>query len=642
MALFTAIATGIKAATSIAGAFSGWKKKKAAKKANKEAKKKMEAAKEKYMNLDTSNPYLNMENTMEDLTVNQEAAEFEKQAAQQSEANILSNMNKAAGGSGVAALAQALANQGQIGAQKASISIADQEKANQAAERRETSRLQGLEREGEIQSRNLKRDMAKTEMGMASADVQSTAAEMEAGGQQISSGISGVGSAVGSLFSALSMRSENSALKMKSPLKASTTLNTGGADVVKYYQDALAAQRNQKKTWEYLSEGFGDITSGLVQHVQQERKKLELEKKAEEERIKGYENMFSTNVDKIAAAGGELGGEYYDIAYDQAKTLQDEYMKAVKANDKKKQGEIKMKLQGLSTSVGTLQDGLNLTAELQNNEEGKSDLSAGMTEQEKMIIATCTDPKNMVYKDGEFLWKNPDYNPNIEGSKEYFDQGDLSNSLIEIDRVVAEEYRLHEQKFNISGLAWANGDEGSEDFNRDRINSNNKNFITEDNIASIMHDDFRGVGEDNTFSKQLDGYLQDVDYSGLGLDPVQWDDNNDGIVNYQDFILDQDKEKLRKAITDRSHPLYNFETSKNIIAEWMTMHQEKAFFGNVNPDLLPEPGESQDMFLKRGGSIGALKKKGIVWNADTNTWQQTDWDSSLALEKWKELMKKKK
>ena len=132
---FIAVAAGVTAAVGVANGISGWKDKKAAKAKNAAAKKKMEAAKDKYMNLDTSNPYLNMENTMEDLTVNQQAADFAKTASQQSEANILNNMNKAAGGSGVAALAQALANQQQIGAQKASISIADQEAANQQAER---------------------------------------------------------------------------------------------------------------------------------------------------------------------------------------------------------------------------------------------------------------------------------------------------------------------------------------------------------------------------------------------------------------------------------------------------------------------------------------------------------------------------
>ena len=203
MALFAAIATGIKAATGIAGAFSGWKKKRAAKKANKKAKKKMKAAKEKYMNLDTSNPYLNMENTMEDLTVNQQAAEFAAQESAQSEANILSNMNKAAGGSGVAALAQALANQGQIGAQKASISIADQERANQVAERKETSRLQGLEKEGEIQSRNMRAQLAGKALELSSGEVAGTAADIQQASDDINAGLqsaaSGIGTAAGGI-----------------------------------------------------------------------------------------------------------------------------------------------------------------------------------------------------------------------------------------------------------------------------------------------------------------------------------------------------------------------------------------------------------------------------------------------------------
>ena len=187
----------VSAGIAVAKAVKGASDKKKAKKKNKKAKKKMEAEKEKYMNLDTSNPYLNMENTMEDLTVNTQAAEFAAEQSQASTANVLNNMNQAAGGSGVAALAQALANQGQIGAQKASISIAQQEKANQDAERKQAGVLQNLEREGEIQSRNLKKDMAATALGMASADVQQTAGDIKAADQQMMEGVDDVGSAVG-------------------------------------------------------------------------------------------------------------------------------------------------------------------------------------------------------------------------------------------------------------------------------------------------------------------------------------------------------------------------------------------------------------------------------------------------------------
>ena len=72
-----------------------------------------------------------MENAFEDLTVNTQQAEFEAQQNQQMQANIMSQMSGAAGGSGIAALAQSMANQGALQAQKASASIGSQEAANQ-------------------------------------------------------------------------------------------------------------------------------------------------------------------------------------------------------------------------------------------------------------------------------------------------------------------------------------------------------------------------------------------------------------------------------------------------------------------------------------------------------------------------------
>ena len=198
MSFILAGAAAVTAGIAVAKAIKGASDKKKAKKENEKAKKKMDAAKEKYMNLDTSNPYLNMENTMEDLTVNTQAADFAAEQSQASTANVLNNMNQAAGGSGVAALAQAMANQGQIGAQKASITIAEQEKANQKLERAEAGSIQKLEREGEIQSRNLKKDMAATALGIAGADVKQTAGDIKAADQQMMEGVDDFGAAAGS------------------------------------------------------------------------------------------------------------------------------------------------------------------------------------------------------------------------------------------------------------------------------------------------------------------------------------------------------------------------------------------------------------------------------------------------------------
>ena len=65
----------------------------------------------RYSNQDLSNPYANMENVYEDLTVNTQAADFAAQQQAQGMANTMQSMKGAAGGSGIAALAQAMAGQ---------------------------------------------------------------------------------------------------------------------------------------------------------------------------------------------------------------------------------------------------------------------------------------------------------------------------------------------------------------------------------------------------------------------------------------------------------------------------------------------------------------------------------------------------
>tara|TARA_R100000278_G_scaffold29991_1_gene27709 strand:+ start:12124 stop:12858 length:735 start_codon:yes stop_codon:yes gene_type:complete len=137
----------------------------------KEAQEELDKAKDQFEALDTSNPYLNMENVYEDLTVNKQAAEFERSQMLQSQANTMNQMRAAAGSSGIAALAQTLANTGAIAAQKTSASIAAQEQQNMLKERAEESRLQGLEREGEIISRQAEMGIIQSMMGMSADEI---------------------------------------------------------------------------------------------------------------------------------------------------------------------------------------------------------------------------------------------------------------------------------------------------------------------------------------------------------------------------------------------------------------------------------------------------------------------------------------
>ena len=147
-------------------ALSGRKKRKAEQSA---AKAEQQKFKDQYAQLDTSNPYANMENTMEDLTVNQQQADFQNQKGQQQRANIMQNMQGAAGGSGIAALAQTMANQGQLASQQAGASIGMQESQNQIAAARQAGANQLQERQGDARSQDLKYQKISTQLGMASA-----------------------------------------------------------------------------------------------------------------------------------------------------------------------------------------------------------------------------------------------------------------------------------------------------------------------------------------------------------------------------------------------------------------------------------------------------------------------------------------
>tara|TARA_R110002012_G_scaffold3694_6_gene17401 strand:+ start:1561 stop:2349 length:789 start_codon:yes stop_codon:yes gene_type:complete len=189
-----AIGAAINAFSGIAKAVQGRKAAKAAKIEADKARVEMEKQKKAFAALDTSNPYANMENTMEDLTVNQQQAEFEKQQAMQSQANIMGQMRGAAGSSGIAALAQSLSNQGALQAQRASASIGAQETANQRAAAAEAGRIQDLERQGEMQSRNMQFGKTRSLLGMAAGDVANAQAMEAAGNQQR---MAGIGSAIG-------------------------------------------------------------------------------------------------------------------------------------------------------------------------------------------------------------------------------------------------------------------------------------------------------------------------------------------------------------------------------------------------------------------------------------------------------------
>jgi hypothetical protein len=161
--IMAAAAAGSGLVKALGGVFGSRKRKKE----QRAAKKQVQKYTNEYKALDTSNLYAGQQNTYEDLTVNLQEAEFKSEQQNQGLANILDKNQQAAGGSGIAALAQALANQQSQNMAQSAISIGQQEQKNMLMQAQEASRLQGAEIAGAVAGRELEYEKTETLLGMS-------------------------------------------------------------------------------------------------------------------------------------------------------------------------------------------------------------------------------------------------------------------------------------------------------------------------------------------------------------------------------------------------------------------------------------------------------------------------------------------
>ena len=158
------IVGGVKALSSIAGGIIGSKKRKAEQRS---AQANYDMKLQRMEGMDTSNPYENQENVYEDLTVNTQEADMLAQQQQQSLANTMGSLQGAAGGSGIAALAQSMANQQSQNLQTATASIGQQESQNQMMQARQEGVMQENMAKGDMMSRQMEASKVSGMLGRA-------------------------------------------------------------------------------------------------------------------------------------------------------------------------------------------------------------------------------------------------------------------------------------------------------------------------------------------------------------------------------------------------------------------------------------------------------------------------------------------
>ena len=136
---------------------------------------------------------------------------------------------------------------------------------------------------------------------------------------------------------------------------AETLDTTTSQALIRNYEDAIMADAEAKRGGGWLDIA-GKVSGDLMSGIAAQREKKRLAEEAKKEELQAYEDQYTANAEKISQNAGSLGKEYYNLAFEEAKVLQDKYAQAVQSGDKKLQGDLKMQLNSLSTNVQALKE----------------------------------------------------------------------------------------------------------------------------------------------------------------------------------------------------------------------------------------------------------------------------------------------
>lgn len=177
-------------ATQVVGSMIGSGKRKREQRA---ARQEFNQQKEAFQNTQFVNNFSGLENAAEDLTVNQQASQFQ---AQQTDAALAQGLDAIVAGGGGGGGAQAIAAAALQSKQGISANIAQQESANQAARAQEASRLQTLEARGADDLQLRQYSQKQQLMGMAKGRLDAANAARE---QATAGLLGGIGQMAGGL-----------------------------------------------------------------------------------------------------------------------------------------------------------------------------------------------------------------------------------------------------------------------------------------------------------------------------------------------------------------------------------------------------------------------------------------------------------
>lgn len=620
MSFLLAGAAVIGAGAGIAKAISGGKQKKAAKAEEAKAKQEMQKQKDAFSKLDTSNPFANMENKMEDLTVNQGEADFMKAQQQQSQANIMKQMKGAAGGSGVAALAQTMANQGSMDAQKSAISIGKQEQGNQMAERQAASQIQNQERQGEIQSRDMERNKVSTLLGMAQSEKAAAGQKVAAADSKMWSGITGAAGAVaggiGGMSNAgmlggggggassnysvsgtgldLSNDQYTSPIDMKgSPLKAADSTLVQGA-----YNAAIGGTKQ--------NDGMGQGMDALMKIAGEAVTDIAANRKAKQEEGDDLANS-------ILDTGGSLGDSWLDVTQGEVTGMHGDFKKNAAFGRKNKTAKGMQDLNTLSAQVASIKDLNTEIADAQSQKDWSSSVSdkeqgvfnAFMDNSSKKRVTKGEDGKRVFEVETPDGWKSTKDIERMMGEhkKDYKTMTDIrKQTLDQVEKAKADALKNKESGYKGGG------------YDTEKAKVKMDNTLRNSNLKSLMHDDVLENGKPFITAIQENPEITGLTYASLGL-PIPPGD--DGIIGNEDdpdgantVLKGEHQGLVIDALTNTENELYDEERTRGMMAGYFTGFVSQNYDneytnsgGKYTSDAVGQYGEDAqsqaDEFMKR-------------------------------------------
>jgi len=213
-----------------------------------------------YRAIDTSNPFANLTNPYEDLTVNMKQAEFESQQQQLGMATTMGAMRQAAGGSGIASLAQAMAGQQSVNLQRAAGSIGQQESMNARLRAQGEAQRQQLVAQGQQMSQQMEGAKRGQLLGLADQRLRDARAARAAATEQLIGGIGKLASGAIQTFGpgiAANMAKRTAGNLAKA--KSSDRRNKQNIKLIGYSPSGLKIY-----AFEYINKAFG---KGIYQGV---------------------------------------------------------------------------------------------------------------------------------------------------------------------------------------------------------------------------------------------------------------------------------------------------------------------------------------------------------------------------------------